>query len=257
MSRRAAAWTLGISLVLALLWMLLSPQLPLAEPYRSLFREGGTALACAVGAAALCMVAREPLLGREREGTGPFTIPAIAVILLVGVNNFPFLSILFGEARVTAPLPAVLLFAVLCLAVATFEELLFRGLLLPALCSRLPATPWGRCRAILAASAVFALSHLANLASGASLPATLLQVGYSFLVGCAASVLFLQGGGILLAIAFHAVYNFGGLLVPRLGEGRLWDTPTVVFTVLLALLATVLACLSLFWGQKRRKIPPK
>lgn len=257
MSRRVAAWTLGLSLAAAIAWMILSPYLFQAEPYASLLAEGGTALFCAVGAAALCLGMRVPLTHRPRFGRTPLAVVASVAILAVGVNNFPFLAVLFGDARVSAPLPAVLLFAALCLAVACFEELLFRGLLLPLLLSRLPDTPWGRCGAILASSAVFGLAHLFNLAAGAGLPATLLQVGYSFLVGAAAAALYLFSGSILLPIAFHAVYNLGGMLIPRLGEGHLWDAPTVVLTVVLALIATVLTVASLFLPPNKLQISPK
>ena len=257
MKRSTSAVLLAAFLAAALAWMLLFPLLPMAEPYASLLSEGGTALLSAVGALLACHAVGAHLLRAKKAKRNPMTLPAALMLLLVAVNNFPFLAVLSGAARVTAPLPAVLLFAALCLAVAALEELVFRALVFPAFARRFPRTPRGIFMAVLASSAIFGAFHLLNLAANAPLPDTLLQVGYSFLVGAAACMLLLYSGNILLPIAFHAVYNFGGMLIPRLGTGKLWDTPTVIFTAAIALLAAVFATTSLFWPQKTRKNTPE
>lgn len=161
----------------------------------------------------------------------------VALAFLVCLNNLPALALLSGAARVTAPAGTVLLFVLSCLAVAALEEALFRGLLLPLLLARMGRDRRGVFFAVLLSSALFGAVHFFNLAAGAALPAVLLQVGYSFLTGCMFAVLYLLGGGLLLPMVAHALYNFGGLLVPTLGAGTLWDTPTVVLTVALSLLA--------------------
>ena len=43
-----------------------------------------------------------------------------------------------------------------------------------------------------------------------------------------------------LCATIHAVYNFCGTVVPRLGEGNGWDPVTVTVTILLGLLTAVL-----------------
>lgn len=176
-------------------------------------------------------------------------IAAIVIAFAVACNNLPILSLLQGSAYLTAPLPDILLFACGCLSVALFEELLFRGLLFPLLLRHFPDTRGGRLLALLLSSAAFALLHLLNLPAAG--PAALLQVGYSFLIGCLTAVLFLLGRGLLLPVLFHALYNFCGMLVPNCGTGLLWDLPTVVLTVLLSLLAAALLGAAYFTGPGR------
>jgi uncharacterized BrkB/YihY/UPF0761 family membrane protein len=77
------------------------------------------------------------------------------------------------------------------------------------------------------------------LAQGASVGATLLQVGYSFLVGAMCAVVLLLCGSVLPCILLHAVYDFGGLLIPTLGSGRIWNAPTVVLTAALSVAVTL------------------
>ena len=176
-------------------------------------------------------------------------IAAIVIAFAVACNNLPILSLLQGSAYLTASLPDILLFACGCLSVALFEELLFRGLLFPLLLRHFPDTRGGRLLALLLSSAAFALLHLLNLSAAG--PAALLQVGYSFLIGCLTAVLFLLGRGLLLPVLFHALYNFCGMLVPNCGTGLLWDLPTVVLTVLLSLLAAALLGAAYFTGPGR------
>ncbi len=176
-------------------------------------------------------------------------IAAIVIAFAVACNNLPILSLLQGSAYLTASLPDILLFACGCLSVALFEELLFRGLLFPLLLRHFPDTRGGRLLALLLSSVAFALLHLLNLPAAG--PAALLQVGYSFLIGCLTAVLFLLGRGLLLPVLFHALYNFCGMLVPNCGTGLLWDLPTVVLTVLLSLLAAALLGAAYFTGPGR------
>lgn len=172
---------------------------------------------------------RRPLLSRA------VTVGAFAVAL----NNLPTVALLTGAAQVTRPLPALLLYALGCLAIGLFEELAFRGVLLPLLLQKMRPSRTGRFLAVLISSAAFGIIHLLNLAYGAGVGATLLQVGYSFLIGGLMSALVLATGRILPAVLCHALYDFCGRLVPVCGEGRLWDAPTVTVTVLLAIAVAV------------------
>jgi membrane protease YdiL (CAAX protease family) len=168
----------------------------------------------------------------------------------VALNNFPIATLLIHRtATVTAGGEAVLSFLLVCLGTALFEELLFRGFLLPLCLDRLGYTRRGRFLSVLLSSAVFGAFHLLNLLAGADPGATLLQVGYSFLIGCVAAVLCCVTGRLLVPILFHFVYNAGGYLVPRLGQGPLFDTPTVLVTVFLSLGCAALAFLALFEAQ--------
>ena len=255
---RRAAWGTVLSLLVAIFFMLLFPLLNVAEPYGSLLSELGVLFFCLVAASFLYAAAHTR--STREKGACPkrrYTVIASVAAFAVAVNNFPWRALLLGNARLNAPLPAVLLFLLLCLAVAALEELVFRGILFSALLSRFSPTTRGRLLAILSSSAVFGLFHLLNLTAGASLPATLLQVGYSFLVGCAAALLFLLSCRLILPILFHAVYNFGGMLLPRLGSGSVWDAETVIFTAVLGVVSAALLIFAFFCGEKAWENDPK
>ncbi len=248
MTRRAVSFVFFPSLAGAALFFALRVLLPVGEnSAAALALEALTSILCAAAVLPLCLRAECRLWPRRGEGFAfPSPCPPIFRIcailcFLVALNNLPLLSLLTARARVTAGGGRILLFACSCLATALFEELFFRGLLFP-LCLR----RWRVLPAALLSSAVFGAAHLFNLAAGASVPEALLQVGYSFLVGCAAAMLLLFSRSILLPILFHAVYNFGGLLVARLGEGQIFDTPTVIFTAVLAVICAVCLLFALF-----------
>lgn len=160
-------------------------------------------------------------------------LPALAV----AVNNAPILALITGTARVdrTDLLP---LFALESLLIGTFEELAFRGVLFPALLEKRRGTRRGIFLTAVVSSALFGLIHLANLAEGAGFGGTILQVGYSFLIGGMCAIVLLKTGNLLLCILLHGVYDFGGHLISTLGSGSLWDTPTVVITAVLAVAVT-------------------
>ena len=242
-------------LLLAVLWMAFFPQALLAEPYGSLLSDLGAPLFCGVAAFLLWRGAWKLPRG-PRASWRAATVGCIAAFT-VAVNNLPWHALFVGTARLTAPLPAFFLFALLCLSVASVEELIFRGILLPLLLDRFAAARGGRLLAVLLSAAIFGLSHLVNLFQGADPAATLLQVGYSFLIGCVAAVIYLLTRRILWPILFHAVYNFGGLLVSRLGEGKILDTPTVILTVAIGASAAVFLAVSFFCGGQASEKTPK
>lgn len=159
-----------------------------------------------------------------------FALPALAVAL----NNAPWIALAVGDAKITASAGTVLLFALECLFVGAFEEVSFRGVVFPLVLQKFGTGVKGRFLSGLLSSAMFGLVHLVNLFGGASFGAVAMQIGYSFLIGAMLAVVFFRGGGILLCAALHAVYNFCGMVVPQLGEGELWNLPTIVITVLLS-----------------------
>ncbi len=162
--------------------------------------------------------------------------------LLVALNNAPVIALISGTVAVTAEVSAVILFAFECVAVAAFEEIAFRAILFPLMLQRFGTGARARFSAVLLSSALFGLTHLLNLFSGAAVGATALQVGYSFLIGCMLAVVYLHTGSLAGCILLHAVYNFGGMLVPTLGQGAfldIWNLPTVLITAVLAVFAIV------------------
>ena len=155
--------------------------------------------------------------------------------LVIAVNNLPILAMLWGDASVTKG-ELLWLFSLDCLLVGAFEELAFRGTLQTVLLEKRkggrPPIFW----TVVLCSALFGAFHLINLLEGAGITGTLLQVGYSFLIGGMCSIVLLKTGNLIWCILLHAIYNFCGGLIPTLGEGKLWDTPTVVITVILSLI---------------------
>lgn len=179
----------------------------------------------------------------------PSVFAAMTLIFLVALNNFPFLDLLSHRTAVTiTPLP--LLFYILSsLATAAFEELLFRGLLFPLVCARLlkkegkrgRRAPFGGLLApILLSSAAFSLFHLLNLFTAAPL-SVLLQLSYTFGIGILSSLLYLFTRSLLFPIAFHAIYNFGGLFLSAFGGVNDPALGTILFTTALTLAC---ACVS-------------
>ena len=252
--RRMALFAL-IPLLFAVLWMAFFPHACMDEPCGELLFDLGAPIFCAIAAFLLWRGAHEAyvILPAPRRAVVVACVAAFAVALC----NLPWHALFVGTARLTAPVPAFFLFVLLCFSVASLEELVFRGLLLPALLCRFRHARGGRLSAVLLSSAVFGLSHLANLFFGADPVATLLQVSYSFLVGCVAAVIYLLSARMLLPILFHALYNFGGLLVFRLGEGKILDAPTVILTVVVGASAAVLLAFSFFCGEKQQEKSPK
>lgn len=165
-----------------------------------------------------------------------FSLPAWMVV----INNAPILSLAWGDAFLTYTAPAYILwFCAECLSIGLFEELAFRGVILLSLAENRHATRFDLFRCILLTSAVFGAVHLANLFAGAGVGAVIRQIGYSFLIGAMCAVVLYKTANLWLCVLLHAVYDFAGDLVPSLGGGSWWDTPTVIFTVLLAVAVTV------------------
>lgn len=172
---------------------------------------------------------------------GPL-VKSIMIVLpgvVIAINNFPIIAYLDTRAGITEPTYTVYLFLIECISIGFFEEVVFRGLILIFLLQRFPSTKKGMYKAIILSSALFGLIHLANIFSGAGIDNTLLQIGYSFLTGMMWAVVYLKTKNIWYSVFLHAVYNFFGLVVFKLGfvNGR-YDTITIVTTVLLALIVS-------------------
>jgi hypothetical protein len=160
--------------------------------------------------------------------------------LFIAINNFPWSAFLSGRTMLNEPHHLVYLYAIECLSIGFLEETVFRGIILAIFIQRLPHTKAGAFQAILVASALFGIIHLVNLAVGASLPDTLLQVGYSFLMGALWSVVYLATKSLLYPMLLHATYNFFGLVLYRLGSVTdRFDLITILVTAFMALIVSL------------------
>lgn len=162
-------------------------------------------------------------------------IPAFAVV----INNFPIIGLARGAAYVTVPAWEVSLFALSCLLIGVFEEFAFRGVFYMLLLSTRRDSVKKIFWVTVASSAAFGAVHLFNLLAGAGIGPTLLQVGYSFLIGGMCSIVLIVTGSIWIPVILHALFDFGGYLIPTLGDGIVWDAATVAVTAVLGVAAAV------------------
>ncbi len=151
--------------------------------------------------------------------------------MAIAVNNFPIIPFFKNEVYINATLPQFAIYALLCLCVGFFEEMAFRGCIFPAVLLKLRTKPAGVFWSIVVSSAIFGVIHLLNIINGASVGATILQVGYSFLIGGMCSVILVKTQNIWYCVILHAVYNFAGGVVPQLGGGDIWTLPEIILTV--------------------------
>lgn len=169
------------------------------------------------------------------------------VPLAVVVNNFPIIGVLSGAAYVTKPYYFIAIFALEALMIGMFEEFAFRGVLLPYILESRRSSAKSIFLATVISSALFGGIHLFNLLSGGGVGSVLLQIGYSFLIGGMCAIVLLYTRCIWLCVALHAIYDFGGYLIPTLGEGVVWDPATVTVTSVLGVFALVFM---LIWLSK-------
>ncbi|MBP5308724.1 MAG: CPBP family intramembrane metalloprotease [Clostridia bacterium] len=159
---------------------------------------------------------------------------------VIAVNNFPFVSFFSGDCSVTESAVNAFIFAVWCVGVGLFEELSFRGVILPLVLIALRKIDDGKKRwqflkkrqvffTLALSSAIFALTHLVNIFNG-NIGGTFLQVGYTFLIGAMCGIITVKTGNVLLSATAHIVYNFCGMLIEKCGDGVTWTLPQIIFT---------------------------
>ena len=162
--------------------------------------------------------------------------------LIVAVNNFPFVSYFSGDCSITETPRNILFFAIWCVGVGLFEEVSFRGVVLPIIYIKMRESKlkiFGKSKPVFLtvaiSSAIFALTHLINLLNGFN-PAVFLQVGYTFLIGSMCGIVFVKTGNIFFPAVLHMIYNFGGMLVEKCGRGSLWTTQQIICTAVVGVI---------------------
>jgi len=179
------------------------------------------------------------LTGFGYQGIFRFKEPLKALLmmipaLIISINNFPIIAFCDGRAQLIDPGYRVFLFLMESLSVGFFEEILFRGVILILLIQRYSQQKHGLLISVILSSVLFGMVHLINLWNGASLFDTLLQVGYSTLMGMLWAVMYLRTQNLWLTMILHATYNFFGQVMFYLGtvNGR-YDTYTIGITIIL------------------------
>ncbi len=169
-----------------------------------------------------------------------FGLPALAV----AINNAPIIGLATGNAYITDPVGGVLIILAYCLAIGTFEEFAFRGLFFMMILEGRKKSTKQIFWTTAVSSAVFGLVHLVNIAVGANPGATLLQVGYSFLIGGMCAIVLLKTGSIWYCVLLHTVYDIGGTIL-YVGGGVRWDAVTVTVTAVLGVAVAVFMTVAL------------
>lgn len=171
--------------------------------------------------------------GRPCTSWWKVVLPCLAVV----INNFPIIGVASGRIVIDRP-DLMGLFLADALLIGVFEELAFRGTLFLAILEKRRNSTKQIFLTTLISSAIFGLVHLANLLEGAGAGATLMQVGYSFLIGGMCAIVLLKSGNLLFCILLHALFDVGGGFLTYVGTGKQWDTLTVVITAVLAVAVT-------------------
>jgi membrane protease YdiL (CAAX protease family) len=187
---------------------------------KNLFLGGGVSLIVAT----VALVVTTSLLGwwgpaiheehrsRHRWPLVAPALAAVAVLMNLGATDWGAYSGAFFGA------------SVVLLLVGFTEELVNRGLLLTALRSRCTEVwVW------LVTSALFAISHLVNVALGASVTATVPQVLTAFLGGTIFYVLRRTTGSLVWAMVLHAAWDFSVFAAGVGDRGDLASVATLVY----------------------------
>ena len=149
---------------------------------------------------------------------------------LVALANFPF-SALINKTAVILRADLIWLVAIECFVVAVTEELFFRGVVTSHLDSKLEGKH-KKFKVVIISGAIFGAWHIINLLGGAGVTATLLQVVYTFLIGSMLAMLLVTTKSLTLCVLVHAIFNFGGAVIEKLGTGVAHDTLFWIATVL-------------------------
>lgn len=172
------------------------------------------------------------MLARGKTGLfkKPMKLAYLLPCLLVAVNNFPFCSYFAGKCELVHTEAAdIFWFALYCLSVGVFEEFVFRGIVFPLFAGYFETNKIGLFKTFLFSSVTFGAVHLFNILAGAGIGPTILQVGYSTLIGGLCAFALMKTKNLVFPAITHAVYDFCGLLLSTdlgLGNGVYFDLPT-------------------------------
>ena len=172
------------------------------------------------------------LLNRTTKKKLLWALPCLMVCLV----NFPWAGIFTGNVNITGVryVPLYILYVV---SIALVEELVFRGVLLNIVFRYTRRSKLPYVFAVLISSAIFAAFHLFNLFIVFDPIGVMLQVGYTFLIGCMFAVIQIKMGSVWYCVFFHALFNFGGMITFfDFASGNPWDTVFWILTVVSGLL---------------------
>jgi len=217
---------------------------------------GGTAVRIIFGAVGLFFIGKYGFFGnlfsRPTFKGLLFSIPALIVV----VNNFPIIGVIQGNVIVTDGGLNFILYLFYCLSVGFYEEIFFRGLVFPVCLIKTKDNKYSTFWAIAISSAVFGVAHLLNLFGGASFGGTMLQIGYSFLIGGMCAISLCLTNNLIVPILLHFIYDIGGLFTSEIGVaiGNQWDTVTVIITAVLGVIVLIYMLYVVFVKNPKPKV---
>ena len=152
---------------------------------------------------------------------------------MIAFVNFPYSALAKGEVIINRP-DLIGLYLLYVFAIALLEELIFRGIVIVVSKDYLRNVRHAPLFIVLISATVFSLFHLTNLLQpGADVGYTLLQCGYTFLLGAMLAVTILRTKNIWLCIVIHTIFDFGGLFTmhKEFAWGEPWDLVFWILTI--------------------------
>jgi membrane protease YdiL (CAAX protease family) len=157
--------------------------------------------------------------------------------LITCLVNFPWFGVFSGNVTVSMS-GYIALYAIHVISIALVEELVFRGVLLNLVFAYMRRTKLPYVFSVLISSAIFAAFHLFNLFIDANIEGVLLQMTYTFLIGCMFAVIQIKMGSVWYCVILHALFNFGGMFTQfGFAFGDPWDIVFWILTIVFGLLS--------------------
>ncbi len=166
-----------------------------------------------------------------------YNILLVLPILIVCVNNFPFISIFLDKLTASSEFTLWIIHIFKCFSASVMEEFVFRAVIFTLLLDLLRENKNRVLLSIIISSALFGLLHIVNLFAGEHIFYVVIQVGYSFLTGVLFSLSFIITKKMIFPIILHFIYNFGGLLQENgIITGQIWCVYQVVETAIISVI---------------------
>lgn len=116
----------------------------------------------------------------------------------------------------------------LTLGIGMAEEIFFRGIICGLWLKH------GTIKAMILSSVLFGLSHLLNIAGGAGLGETILQICFALVYGMVFALIFEEGHSLLPCVLLHALHDFCSFISGECSAGFEIALGAVQFVILLA-----------------------
>jgi membrane protease YdiL (CAAX protease family) len=182
---------------------------------------------------------------------GRWQIWLLAPILLVyGVIASSYA--LTGSVALNIPGSAILsAMGLFLMSHALYEEVTFRGLVLPAFLNRSGGTTWAIIKAIAVSSIFFAAMHFLNVLGGNPLPVVMLQAVGGYFLGIFFGGLVVSGRSIYPAVLLHGLMNIAAQL-SLLANSSAADDPSAWLWQTILMIPLAVVGLYLIWTTARQ-----